>query len=142
MFLSLLPSLLGNDATAMSKAALAFIDGLFARAPELSYEDRMRAFGELMHAPSSTRVAYAAATAARDISTFREHIKHVPVLIIQGTDDRILDAHKYKKVMDGLFSGQNYEWLWMEGVGHSPFWEKTAVHDEAVVNFVKRLTSV
>ena len=142
LFLSLLPPLNGSDATAMSKAALEFFDCLLAQPQELSYEDRMRALGELMLTPSSTRVVYATVTAARDTSTFRERIKHLPVLVIQGTDDKICDVHMYKEMMDDILSGQDYEWLWMEGVGHTPFWEKTEVHDEAVVNFVKRLTSV
>ena len=98
--------------------------------------------GELMHAPSSTRVAHVAVMATRDTSTFHGRIKHVPVLAIQGTGDKIVDVHKYEEVMDGLLAVQDYEWLWMEGVGHAPSWKKTAVRDEAAVKFVKRLTSV
>ena len=137
-----LPPLLGPDAAAASKAAIEFVDGCFARPQEVSYEDRVRALGELALAPHQTRVVYATAVAQRDTSAYLERVKDVPLLVIQGTEDKMVDVHKCKEVLDGLFSGQDYEWVWVKGAGHAPFFEETEAHDEEVVKFVKRLMSV
>ena len=134
--------LLGPDTAAASKAALEFVDGIVARPQEVSYEDRVRALGELALMPPRTRVVFEAATRERDTSTFSERVKAVPILAIQGTEDKMADGHKLKEVLDGLFGGQDYEWVWAERAGHAPFLEEPGVHDEAVVKFVKRLTSV
>ena len=137
-----LRAMLGPDAATASKAAIEFMDGCFARPQEVSYEDRVRTLGELALVPHQTRLVYVTAARQRDTSTFRERLKDVPILVIQGTEDKLIDVHKSKEVLDSFFSGQDYEWVWVEGAGHMPFWEGTAVHDEAVVKFVKRLTSV
>ncbi|EKM52165.1 uncharacterized protein PHACADRAFT_262673 [Phanerochaete carnosa HHB-10118-sp] len=138
-----LPPLLGSsDATVVARATVEFLDGCFGHPrTDMTYEQRMRWLGEIMFAPPPTRVVYEAVTRERDTTHFLERMRDVPLLVLQGTEDMHVDVHKLKATFDELFSGKkDYEFVWMEGIGHCVAWEKAEEHDELIVRFMKRLS--
>ncbi|GJE99201.1 alpha/beta hydrolase [Phanerochaete sordida] len=132
--------LLSADAATAARAAVAFVDGCFARPREAaSYAERARWLGEIVLAPPATRVVYEAQTRARDDGAYLERMRAVPLLVLQGTLDVMVDPPRMKVKLDEVFAGKkDYEFVWLEGVGHCPAWEAPKEHDEAVVRFIRR----
>ena len=133
-----LPGILSPDAGAANKCAVLFVDALFARPQDAAYEDRVRWLGEIMLAPPATRAYAEAQSRELDTAKWASAVKGMKILVIQGSEDRLVDGRKLEKVLRGEF-GERMTFVWIDGAGHMPHWEKTELHDEAVLKYIESL---
>jgi pimeloyl-ACP methyl ester carboxylesterase len=123
-----------------------------------SYEVRARWLGEMLIVPPETRVLQEEKTRERETQAWEAGIKALPVLVIQGKEDKLVQSVQMKEAFEGFLGpegvtengahvrdaegkveGRWWEWHWIENAGHTPAWEKWEEHDEIVLNFMKRL---
>ncbi|EKM52170.1 uncharacterized protein PHACADRAFT_262679 [Phanerochaete carnosa HHB-10118-sp] len=134
----ILPELLSTDTTVMSRASIEFVDCLFARPERVPYEAKVRWLGEIMLAPPATRVRLEAGSRALNTTKWETAIKSMRLLVLQGREDCFAENDKIEKQLKERF-GDQLQFVWIEGVGHMPFWEKTEEHDAVVVRYIESL---
>jgi dipeptidyl aminopeptidase/acylaminoacyl peptidase len=79
-------------------------------------EDARRAVAQILGDPDADRERLIAVSPA-----YRASEMDVPILLIQGGRDRVVDpehAYRMRAMLDA--SGKPYEWMWMEDAAHSP----------------------
>jgi pimeloyl-ACP methyl ester carboxylesterase len=123
-----------------------------------SYEVRARFLGEMLIVPPETRVLQEGKSRERETQAWEAGIKTLPVLVIQGREDRQVQSAQMKEAFEGFLGlegvtedgvpvrgiggqveGRWWEWHWIEKAGHMLVWEKWEEHDKVILDFMERL---
>ena len=93
-----LPSLLSPSLADFTAAANEFLLGCFYDPNRiLGYDARAHWLGEMLMVPPQTRVNWEGKTRETDATAWQQMIKTLPVLVIQGRQDKLLDSVKMKE---------------------------------------------
>lgn len=137
LFKPLVPLICSSDAQVAAKSAVPFVDSCVADPAALSYSTKLSLVGGFGLQPPIIR--YFSLNREQDDSRWREQARHIPVVIIQGTED----THCMYEVMIGLAKSiyDQVEVHLMHGVGHSPHIERPQEANRHILAFVRRSIS-
>lgn len=130
--------LLTESADVYTRAFPKFVDAcLFEPAKTLRYEDKARWVGEAGMAPQVTRILIEKVSRSHDTTGWEDALRKLPMLVVQGREDMLVDGEKCKKAFTETFGG-SFEWLWVDETGHTPFWERPEIVEATLVPFVQK----
>ncbi|OSX57745.1 hypothetical protein POSPLADRAFT_1036779 [Postia placenta MAD-698-R-SB12] len=136
LFKPLVPLICSSDAQVAAKSAVPFVDSCVADPAALSYSTKLSLVGGFGLQPPIIR--YFSLNREQDDSRWREQARHIPVVIIQGTED----THCMYEVMIGLAKSiyDQVEVHLMHGVGHSPHIERPQDANRHILAFVRSIS--
>ncbi|KAI0833483.1 alpha/beta-hydrolase [Trametes gibbosa] len=128
----LVPLLLSTDPDDVSRAADLFVDACVAT--PLPYAEKLQWLGAFLAQPRTVRVH--SATRVQPYEVWEEKARGLPVLIVQGTEDRHCEGENMIRLAKSVY--EDVEVRMLQGCGHSPAAERGAETSRFIHEWVTR----